>query len=716
MTTAPDPTTAFREPDTATADGLLLAAKAWYREDREHSEAWRRDAKEDFDFVAGHQWSEEDKEVLRDQLRPEITFNRIAPTVESVIGIEIGNRREVRYIPRSAGDEKPDEVLTAAGQWAREQCDAEDEESDAFFDVVVCGMGWIDTRMDYEEDPDGRIVEERIDPLEMLWDASARKRCLADARRLWRVRTMPVEDARLIAPEADDDELDAAWARMEDPRFRGEEPHNADPQVAYRQDIGTSDRRTARDVTIVHLQWWEREPYWRVAFNGRVEAVADADFPLLRDRAARLAAAGLLAGPPLQAVRQVRKVYRQALIGATVLSFGPGPCEGHFSWECITGKRDHNKGTWYGLVRAMKDPQRWANKWLSQSLHILNTNAKGGIFAERGAFENDRDAEDSYARSDRITWLKPGALAAGRIQPKNPPAIPQSLGDLLQYAISSIRDVSGVNVELLGMREADQPATLEESRKQSGMAILASLFDSLRRYRRRQGRILLHFILTYLGDGRLVRIVGQDGARYVPLIHQPGLVEYDVIVDDQATSPNQKEKVWATLMQMLPMLGRTLDASDWAVLFEYSPLPASIVEKWQQKIREGQAAQAPLQQQMQQLQAMLAEAKVALTQAQAQQAQATAAATAAKVGAPDNGAAGAAAQADYEQGLRDTETERLKIAADLAARREKIATDQATEREWMASDRAVEAHKDRVSAAAKMVTAGIAAAHRGAAG
>jgi len=39
--------------------------------------------------------------------------------------------------------------------------------------------------------------------------------------------------------------------------------------------------------------------------------------------------------------------------------------------------------------------------------------AKGGVFAERGAFDNDRDAEESYARADRITWLKPGALAAG---------------------------------------------------------------------------------------------------------------------------------------------------------------------------------------------------------------------------------------------------------------------------------------------------------------
>jgi hypothetical protein len=302
----------------------------------------------------------------------------------------------------------------------------------------------------------------------------------------------------------------------------------------------------------------------------------------------------------------------------------------------------------------MKDPQRWANKWLSQSLHILNANAKGGVFAERGAFDNDRDAEESYARADRITWLKPGALAAGRVREKTTAVFPAGFDNLMQFAISSIRDVSGVNLELLGLRDAQQSGVLEEHRKQAGMTILAGLFDSLRLYRKRQGRILLAFILTYLSDGRLIRIVGEEGAKYVPLIRQPGLVDYDVVVDDEPTSPNQKEKVWATLMQMLPMLGQTLDASDIATLAEYSPLPTAVVEKWQRKVKENEQAQAPVKQHMLQLEAMLQEAKVMLTEAQAAKAKADAAKTAVEAGAgrrPRRRAAGSSS-ADGRIGAR----------------------------------------------------------------
>ena len=599
--TDPDDIDDAAETDDATdpseTDGLFAKIKGWVRRDREHSSEWRKEAKEDYEFVAGHQWSEDDKQALRDQLRPEITFNRIQPTIESVVGLEIGNRREVQYIPRELGDAKANEILTAAGQWVRDETEAEDEESDAFFDTVVCGMGWTDTRMDYEEDPEGKVLIEACDPLEMYSDADARKRNLVDARRIARIRTMPIEEARDLLAEYDyeEEDIDAAWARDEEKP----EDHNADPQWAYKQDTGEREK-PGKQVTLVHIQWWEKEPYHRVSFNGRIEEVSTGDFPKFKERATKLETAGLTMGP-MKSVKMTRRVYKQAWVGAKVLYTGNAPCEGHFSWQCITGKRDKTKGTWYGLVRSMKDPQRWANKWLSQSLHILNSNAKGGIFAEKDAFENQRQAEDTYSRPDAITWTKSGAIQGQKIQPKPQPTFPAGFDNLMQFAIQSIRDVSGVNLELLGLKDAQQAGVLEQQRKQAGMTILAMLFDSLRRYRKRQGRVMLYFITNYLSDGRLIRIVGEESKQYVPLLKQPGVVEYDVIVDDAPTSPNQKEQVWDTITSLLPALGPMLGPDEWLALAKYSPLPTSVVEKLQEAQKAKQEAQQPKQQQAEQM-------------------------------------------------------------------------------------------------------------------
>src|SRR5499426_4931716 len=131
---------------------LLRRLKKWERLAKDHWSKWREEARQAFDFVAGHQWSADDKAALLDQMRQPVTFNRVAPMVDAVTGAEILNRQEVRYLPREQGDVQVNELITAADEWARNLADTEDEESDCFADVVICGLGWTETRMDYAED------------------------------------------------------------------------------------------------------------------------------------------------------------------------------------------------------------------------------------------------------------------------------------------------------------------------------------------------------------------------------------------------------------------------------------------------------------------------------------------------------------------------------------------------------------------------------------
>ena len=45
---------------------------------------WRREAREDFDFLAGEQLSDDDKAILQDAKRPIVIFNRVGTTADSV--------------------------------------------------------------------------------------------------------------------------------------------------------------------------------------------------------------------------------------------------------------------------------------------------------------------------------------------------------------------------------------------------------------------------------------------------------------------------------------------------------------------------------------------------------------------------------------------------------------------------------------------------------
>lgn len=594
-------------------DGLCLKLKGWFKTDIVHTSEWRKEAREDFQFYSGDQWSDEDKTALAAKARVPVVFNRVAPLVNAVVGSEINNRREVQYIPREQGDALANEVLTAAGEWFRDNTGAEDEESDAFEDAVIGGMGWTDTRLDFEIEADGAPVIERMDCMEMVWDCNAVKPNLADATRMFRVKEMPYSEAKELFPKASKEQLHAGWAKT----FGNDQktPHDQDQADLYTgtQDEQGEDDQKKRLCTIVEARWFERQPYYRGPDyqNPQQEREYDEDqIKLIRKQF-----------PDFPAVRQTRKVVKRAFIGSEILAAPDKPLvpPGMFGWECVTGYRDKIKNQFYGVVRSTKDPARWTNKFFSQVMYLLNSQSKGGIGAERGAFENDREAETSWAKSDEITWFNKGALSgqSPKFIAKPTAQFPAGFFTLFQESKEEINQVSGLSPEFIGTREVDQAGVLEAQRKQSSLNLLASLFNSLRRYRKRQGQTMLYLIQNHLSDGRLIRIVGEGKKEYVPLTKDAvASQKYDIIVDDAPTSPNEKERTWGIMTQMFPFIKDMMTPEIALEVLAYSPLPASIVEKLKKK--QAEAAQQPKPPTPEELKVKAMEQKAALD-AQGQQ-------------------------------------------------------------------------------------------------
>lgn len=600
-------------------DDLFKTVQRWYRASRDHRHLWRQEAEADFGFVAGEQWDAEDKFKLDQAGRPALTWNRIGPFVDGISGLEIGNRQELRFIPRTLGAGGVNELLTAAAKWVRDNCDAEDEESGAFRDCVICGEGWTVTEMDYDQDPEGMIVISQVNPLEMFVDPSTEKANYADASYIMRIRDLPLDAARKLAPDANDWELDAAWA--DDTRLSADDPHNARLAPWYRED--QSDRQwdhTRQIVRIVECEWYNTVRGWRVAFPGlQGKILTDAEHERLQDARKKLNA------PPIQSVQTRHREYWRAIVGGRVLKVTPGPARGGFTYKCLTGKRDRMKRMWYGMVRPMRDPQMWSNKWLSQQLHIINVNAKGGVMVEEDVAPDMQEFVDSWAAADAVTTVRPGALREGAIQPKPTGVFHQGLQQMAEFAMNAIPQVTGFSPEMMGMTDRTQAGVVEMQRKQQGMAILADLFNALRRYRKEQGRLLLWFIQEFISDGRLIRIGGPDDAQYVSLVRDQTLGEYDIVVDDTPSSPNMKERTWSALVQLFPVLARLqLPPQVMLELFRYSPLPDTLIAKISTMMQQQMAQQQGNPEMQARVQEMQGKAQFHQAQAQREMAEARA--------------------------------------------------------------------------------------------
>jgi len=546
-------------------DALYQKLKSWFKQDMAHVAKWRAQAREDYAFYSGDQWAQEDISLLQQQKRPIMTFNRVAPLVNAVIGAEINNRRQVRYIPREAGDAFANEVLTGAGEWFRDQAQAEDEESEAFADTVISGMGWIDTRLDFERNPDGDPVVQRLDPFKMMWDSGAVKANLRDANRLWYVDDKPEEEVRALFPDVDPLLLHADWAKDLTGDFA---------------DRTHEDGEEKKTCTLVECRWLESEEFFRAPdlLTGQLREYDREEIEAIAKKV-----------PSFTYVRQRRKIVRRAFLGRVLLGQPDQPLTppGQFGWECITGYFDRINRHFYGVVRPTKDPQRWSNKFFSQVMYLLNAQAKGGIMAERGAFDDDAQAEESLARADQITWVKNGALSAGsgRIQPKPVAQFPSGFFALFNESKEAISQVSGLSPEFIGTRGANQAGVLEAQRRQSSLNLLASLYNALRCYRKRQGLIVLYLLQNHLSDGRLIRIIGEEKSQYVPLTRTYFADrDYDIIVDDAPTSPNEKERTFAIMSEMLPIIKDYITPEMGLEILRYSPLPASLVARWERLI------------------------------------------------------------------------------------------------------------------------------------
>lgn len=522
-------------------------------DDLDNARRWREEAKIDYLFALGDQWHPDDLFALESAGRPAIVLNQIGMRIRAILGTEVNNRLTVQYIPRTTDSDKAlgSELLTSAAYWFRDTARGDTVDSAVFRDLVITGMGWSETTLEYKHPLKGEPYMQNLDGFSMVWDRIACKPNLEDARHLCYIAIKPLD--YLLA------------------KFPGSTKED------FLNPIIDSDVETAEgDVdslgTLIEVRFKKHVPY-HIFFDPITGVQRDEEEKVYKEYCEAI-------DYKIESIKYLKERVFRAFLGSNGLLQDvdtPLAPEGHFGWNCATANYHPFMRMYYGLVRELRDPQRIINKYASSATEALSQQGVNNYVVEEDALLDVTDLEHMH-EPRAIIRVKSGRM--GSIRELPPPQLPAAYMQMVQLGESHLTSISGISPEFTGTRGTVQAGVLEAQRKQSTLNILADIFDDLKQYRRAQGEQILYLIQEHLSDSRLIRIVGSDRSGYVRLTREAVTnVEYDIIIDDAPDSPDEKQRVFENIMKLAPLFKDYIDEPIVGELLKYSNLPASLVEK-----------------------------------------------------------------------------------------------------------------------------------------
>jgi hypothetical protein len=483
---------------------------------------WQNDARDDFKFRDGDQWTDEEKQILEEELRPVLTFNLTKSSIDLIMGMNEDNRVVHRASPTEPSDAFLCEVLNDLSDYVKQSQDFEEEEDGALESAAICGRGWVG--IDFQPDParfgNIRMTEIDIPVHEVHFDPAARRPNMDDASYVVWDRWMTQEDFKIRFPKVGPKKMEEllegnnTWTGTSDPLSEDgipiSDPISADYEREMDNDINFYDR-TDNMLRVVHMEYWE---YYKRYYVFNPEVGSFVEFPAQPTAEQKIAFLDEFDEEMAVEVMYDKRVKWLQFIGDQILydDVSPLPFPGFsivptFAYRDVS-KRSQNH---FGLVRLMKDPQREVNKRWSQALNMLNQQVQPGVYAETDAFVDERQALQSMKVAGDITWVNAGALTGGKIKERTVPSFPNAPMQMEQFSQDIMKKITGINPDLLGQdRGRQEPGVVVRLRQQQGMTLLKPLFRNFNFMKKELFKRQLAIIMSYMPDEQIIKVLGQN--------------------------------------------------------------------------------------------------------------------------------------------------------------------------------------------------------------
>lgn len=547
------------------------------------------------DGVSG-QWESLDYAQRISDKKPCYQINKLARVVDSIAGFQVQNRSEVNYVPREVetkpvapsqpgqppqppqmGDSSSlADVVNDGLDFIKQEARTDFENSTAFNDMLICGIGAVDDIIVYDEDDDGvgKPSSCRRAPYLLMWDVAARKKNLTDGNAC--------ASASLHDKDALLEEINADRTK--------EEKLPALPDAGSGDDFirwfsnGNDNLCAAYD-----FQWRVKEAYWQIQnpvlqrqdllpllqADGSIEAASargidlakDEIFSINMDEKKAFKEAFEKLGLEFKAIKQRRyRYYRANIVGNEVISASENYSQKGFSLSFMTGKWSETRQCWYGVVSVSKDPQRLLNKAISDMSETLYISAHGGVIIESSAVGGTAASlqafKETFAKQREVTILADGAISGNRFMLKPQATLSPATLQTIEFAERSILECPGLTQEFLGVADGgNQAALLQAQRVRQGLAVLATYSDSHSFFLQNQAtnHVEMLRVLSENSGGLMIRNLSgaAKSPPYIKLLKDQIAIKYDLVVQEAPKTPDIRQRENEVLLQIMDMIQKS---------------------------------------------------------------------------------------------------------------------------------------------------------------
>lgn len=552
-------------------DDVLQECLALWREGVELVEDSVKKGKEAEAFYKGDQWEDGIARWLQTLDRAALTINEIAPNIDTLLGYQMEQRTDIRFLPQEGGDQRVADALNIVSKRVLDNCYYQREETKVFKDQVVPGFGAFNVLMNFQKNIQGEIIVERF-PWDSIVYGPHEKEDLEDCEFEVRSRMQSIATLKRMFPKKAKS-IESCYSHYSgqypnvDANDNGVSGTHADYQYAKKIDdvpvmlngsiplvdvqkkqfrLAQCTRKMYKEVTVVFNT---EESFFYTAYDWKDEDVAKASTI-----------------PGFQVVSQMKPRMRITKFCGNVILSDENPAElPMHDFYTVPVYAYRQNGEFWGKVEAAKDPQRELNKRRSQAMDTVNRLGASVYYIEADTFQNPREEEEFKKKRSR-----PGSIFKVNDIGRKPSLeqgadLPPTLINIMQMDQQNLQRLMNVVTEQGG---ANESGSLFLEKKKGRLTGNQFLFDNMAFAKQKLGKIVAGLIQKYYPPERLIRILnaqyskqkfklaGQDYSDFTPqeieeMFSNSDLLEYDVIVTDSAFSASTRIGIAKVLFDLI---------------------------------------------------------------------------------------------------------------------------------------------------------------------